>query len=146
MSNRNDLNLSLASSTFALLKSQFDGVLERTIENMQTKGADEATINIKLRVELDKGVRSTPDGYVDVTIPTFTHEINSVMQVRDRACGKFIGDYQLVFDEEESKYVIREIDDGQMKMFDAPQDDDTEEDDMESEESDYEYDSPEQEG
>lgn len=114
----NDMNLSLNSDTFSMLKEQFDGVLARTVGNMQMKGADDATITLKLQVSLSKENRHTEDGMIEATIPKFKHDISSVMQVKDKASGELVGDYQLVWDEDTQKYVMRKINDGQFDMFD----------------------------
>lgn len=115
---KNDINLSLNGDAFTILKEQFDKVLNRTIGNMQMKGAEDAVITLKLSVGLGKERRTTPDGVIDATIPKFKHDISSVMQVKDKVSGELVGDYELVWDEETQKYVMRRIDDGQTTMFD----------------------------
>lgn len=117
-----DMNLSLNGDTFAILKEQFDNVINRTVGNMQMKGADDATLTLKLSIALEKTSRNTPDGIRDVVIPKFKHDISSVMQVKDKVSGQLVGDYQLVFDEDEGQYVMRKINDGQMNIFDEPAD------------------------
>lgn len=114
----NDMNLSLSGDTFAILKEQFDSVLARTVGNMQMKGADDATITLKLSISLEKENRNTPEGSIEATIPKFKHDISSVMQVKDKVSGELVGDYQLVWDEDEQKYVMRKIDNGQTTLFD----------------------------
>ena len=44
MSKANEMILSLNEDTFSALKKDFDDVLNRTIGNMQMKGASDATI------------------------------------------------------------------------------------------------------
>ena len=116
--NRSDMNLSLSSDTFSMLKEQFDRILNNTIGNMQMRGAKDATITLKLMVSTEDAIRTTPAGAIDVIVPKFKHDISSVMQVKDKASGELVGDYQLVWDEDEEKYVMREIDNGQMDLFD----------------------------
>lgn len=115
---KNDMNLSLNSDTFSILKDQFDKVLNRTVGNMQMKGADDAVVTLKLSIGLDTESRSTPDGNKDFVIPTFKHDISSVMQVKDKVSGQLVGDYQLVWDEDEQRYVMRTIDNGQTSLYD----------------------------
>lgn len=112
-----DMNLSLDGQTFSMLKEQFDRVLNRTIGNMQMKGAEDATLTLKLSISLEKETRTTPDGVIDATIPKFKHDISSVMQVKDKVSGELVGDYQLVWDDEEQKYIMRKIDNGQTSLF-----------------------------
>lgn len=119
MCKKNDMNLSLNGDTFSIMKEQFDSVLARTVGNMQMKGADDATITLKLSISIEKENRSTPDGTIEATIPKFKHDISSVMQVKDKVSGELVGDYQLVWDDDEQKYVMRKIDNGQINMFDA---------------------------
>ena len=114
-----DLNLSLRGDTFSAMKSDFDDILGRTIGNMEMKGANVAVVTIKLDIELEKTGRNTPSGYADVVVPKFKHNISSVMQVKDKVSGQLSGDYQLVWDEETKKYVMREIDIGQESLFDG---------------------------
>lgn len=113
-----DMNLSLDGDTFSILKGQFDSVLARTIGNMQMKGADDATITLKLSIGLEKENRSTANGNIEATIPKFKHDISSVLQVKDKVSGELVGDYQLIWDEYEKKYVMRKIDNGQTTMLD----------------------------
>ena len=50
----NDLSLSLKSETFSALKEDFDSILARTIGNMEMKGAEEATVTLKLGISLER--------------------------------------------------------------------------------------------
>lgn len=82
------------------------------------KGAQDAVLTLKLAINIEKSTRNTPEGLTDVLVPKFKHDISFVMQVKDKASGELVGDYQLVWDEDDGKYVIRKIDDGQTSMFD----------------------------
>ena len=113
-----DMILSLNGDTFQTLKNDFDTILARTIGNMTMKGADEATITLKLSVSLEKSSVGTMNGVQDVTKPTFKHDISSVMQVKDKMTGQFKGEYGMIWDEDEERWVLRKIDNGQMNLFD----------------------------
>ena len=113
-----DMILSLNGDTFQTLKDDFDTILARTIGNMTMKGADEATITLKLSVSLEKSSVGTVSGIQDVTKPSFKHDISSVMQVKDKMTGQFKGEYGMIWDENEGCWVLRKIDNGQMDMFD----------------------------
>ena len=113
-----DMILSLNGDTFQTLKNDFDTILARTIGNMTMKGADEATITLKLSISLEKSSIDTTNGAQDVTKPTFKHDISSVMQVKDKMTGQFNGEYGMVWDDEEERWVLRKIDNGQMNLFD----------------------------
>ena len=114
----NDLNISLDKNTFPVMIDQFNRVLADVFGNMQMMRVDDATITLKLDISVEKSARSTPNGVVDMLIPRFKHAISSVMQVKDKVSGELVGDYQLVWDEEEEKFVMRKIDNGQTSIFD----------------------------
>lgn len=114
----NDMSLSLKSETFSALKEDFDSILARTIGNMEMKGAEEATVTLKLGISLEKGSVNGPAGIRDIVKPSFKHDISSVMQVKDKKSGALTGDYEMVWDADEGKYVMRRIDNGQTSMFD----------------------------
>lgn len=111
----NDMNLSLNGDTFSILKEQYDSVLNRTLGNMEMKGAEEATITVKVGIKLE---RTSVSGR-NIVRPTFKHDISSVMQVKDKVSGELVGDYQLVWDDDEQQYVMRKIDNGQTSLFDS---------------------------
>ncbi len=116
---KKDMILSLNGDTFETMKNDFDTILARTIGNMTMKGADDATITLKLSVSLEKSSIGSADGVLrDVTKPTFKHDISSVMQVKDKMTGQFKGEYGMIWDEEEERWVLRKIDNGQMNLFD----------------------------
>ena len=114
----NGLELSLKGDAFLLLKNDFDVVLERTVNNMKAKGSDEATITLKLNILLEKGTNYTDSDESEVDKPTFTFDISSVMQVKDKKSGVLGGDYYLELDNQSKKYVMRRIGDKQKSMFD----------------------------
>ena len=118
MCTKNDLQLSLNGDTFQAMKTDFDSILAKTIGNMEMKGANEATITIKLGVTLEKVNNGSYDEVKEVTKPSFKHDISSVMQVKDKKTGSLSGDYELVWDEEEKKYVMRRLGGEQMSLFD----------------------------
>jgi len=166
--NTKEMDLSLNGETFADYKEDWYAIVNKTVGNMQMKGARDAVVTAKLMIHLETENRHTPDGVTEMVIPQFKHDITSVMQVKDKLSGQMTGDYQLVWDDAEQCYVMRPIDDGQMSFDDTPEyydaeysvaedDEDTPKDsDMleqadrvslnaheEEEEDDYQYDSPE---
>lgn len=115
----NAMELSLKGDTFTALKEDFDAILARTLKNMESKGADEATITLKLGISLEKTTDFSGEEAEEVTKPSFKHDIGSVMQVKDKKSGALTGDYQLVWDEDEGKFVMKRIGDNQMTLFDV---------------------------
>jgi len=123
MSRYYDMPLTMESDVFASFKEHFDDMLARTVGNMQMKGAEEATITVKFGISLAKEQTrdyraNGHDLMRDVIRPTIKHDITSVMQVKDKSSGKFAGNYELVWDKEEGRYIARKVDDGQISVFD----------------------------
>ena len=112
------MNLSLEGEAFAPLKKDFDNIIERTIGNMQMKATEEAVITVKLSVSLEKSTVSTADGVREIIKPMFKHDVSSVMQLKDKATGQSNGKCKLEWDEDEGRYVLKDIDDDQISMFD----------------------------
>lgn len=115
---KNAMELSLNGDTFAALKEDFDSILAQTLGNMESKGADEAVITLKLGVSLEKQSFVRNEEPEELTKPSFKHDISSVMQVKNKKSGSLSGDYELVWDEDEQKYVMRKITNGQLTLFD----------------------------
>lgn len=115
---KNDLILSLNEDTFANLKKDFDTILNRTIGNMEMRGASDAVITMKLTVSLDKRSMDMGDGIQEFKKPSFKHEVSSVMQIKDKATGQLGGDYAMVWDEKEERFVLRQFTGGQTSIFD----------------------------
>lgn len=118
MCEKNDLQLSLSGDTFQALKADFDSILARTLGNMTMKGASEATLTLKLSIELKNVNVGSYDDLKEITKPTFKHDISSVMQVKDKKTGSLMGEHQLVWDPDTEKYVLRNLGTEQMSMFD----------------------------
>lgn len=119
---RNTMQLSLDSDTFAGMKEDFDTILEKTIENMESKSAYEATITLKLGISLmktSKPVVDADEAIKEVTLPTFKHDISTVMQVKAKKSGMLDEECELVWDEDEQKYVLVRIKDNQLSLFEA---------------------------
>lgn len=115
---KQDLVLSLNEETFSTLKKDFDTILNRTLGNMEMKGATDAVITLKLTVGLDERSFSVGEGIQKYKKPTFKHEINSVMQIKDKMTGQLSGEYAMVWDEDEKRFVLRHFDGNQTSMFD----------------------------
>ena len=115
---KNDLILSLNEDTFNTLKHDFDTILNRTIGNMEMRGASDAVITMKLTISLDKRSVDMGDGIQEFKKPTFKHEVNSVMQIKDKATGQLGGEYAMVWDDKEQRFVLRQFTGGQTSIFD----------------------------
>ncbi len=109
-----ELELSLNGNAFAVLKADFDNVLQKTLTNMQQKGSEAAEVKISLKISFDKEVMSgiqinNLDGQKEVVIPRFDHKVASVLQIKDEVSGSLGGEYALVYDNVRKDYVMREI-------------------------------------
>lgn len=114
----NEMILSLNEDTFSALKKDFDDVLNRTIGNMQMKGASDATITLKLDIAITKGIVNIDGVNRDYNKPSFKHQVNSVLQIKDKATGQLAGEMVLEWDDDAEKFVLRRVDDGQTSIFD----------------------------
>lgn len=120
---QNDLPMSLKSDTFNALCSDFDDVLRSTLRGMVETDQDTAEINVKVKISLTES--SAPDFSVaggqqtrEITKPKFDHTVSAVIQRKEKKTGTLAGEYELVFDSESGRYVMRPIDNGQMTLFD----------------------------
>ena len=127
MCQKNDLPLSLKSDTFNALCSDFDQVLRSTLNGMEETEQDVAEVNVKVKITLKED--SAPDYTVaggrqtrSITKPKFDHTVSAVIQKKEKKTGTLSGNYELVWDREICKYVMRPIDDGQMDLFDKDDD------------------------
>ena len=106
------------NEVFENMMKNLDLMIERTIGNMTMRDAEEATITLKICVSLDKkNIPADGGGFRQVTQPSFKHDLSSVMQVKDKMSGTYKGNIELIFDEN-GKPIVRDIDDGQMKIWD----------------------------
>lgn len=116
--------MSLNGDTFNALKCDFDQMLRKLLSGIEKFECEEATLNIKVGVKLEKDQARDFEVHEyeamrDIVKPTFKHEISSAMQVKDKKTGSLSGNYELVWDRDSGQYVMRNIDDGQVTLFDT---------------------------
>lgn len=114
--------LSLNGDAFNALKSDFDQILRQLLTEMDEWDSEDADITIKVHVkrEKDRARDMLANGYDaerDIIKPTFKHEVSSVMQAKNKKGGTLGGNYELVWDRDAHQYIMREIENGQMSMF-----------------------------
>lgn len=108
-------NLHIEDDTFLALRTDFDRVLQKLIKNMIEKDSSEGKITITVDVSLEKDSVTNTDPNIKgasrvITLPTFTHKVGSVLNIKDEAKGKVKFDgMELVFDEEIGEYVLRPV-------------------------------------
>lgn len=115
--------LSLNGDTFNAFKQDFDQMLRELLTQMEEWESEEAVINMKMVVGLAKDEErdfeaNGYDAMKDITKPTFKHEISTVMQIKNKKSGNLGGSMKLVWDKELHQYVMQEIDNGQVTLFD----------------------------
>ena len=119
-----EMKLNLDGDTFAALKLDFANMLQGMLHKMQNHGGKDATITIKLGIELLPSVKEVHGGPIEsISVPRFRHEIKSAMQFQNSTKGKLDGNFELIFDAERGEhgeYIMREIKDeqGQISMDD----------------------------
>ena len=123
MCNSKKYPLSMNGDTFNAFKSDFDQMLRQLLTEMEKRESEEATISIKMVVNLAKDQErdfeaNGYDAMKDIVKPSFKHEISTVMQVKNKKSGSLGGNMKLVWDRELCQYVMQEIDNGQTSIFD----------------------------
>ncbi len=127
--NKKKYTLTLDSDAFNSLKSDFNQILRSTLNNMIQKEGEKAEVKISLKITLTQS--TAPDleehryeAEREVIVPKFEHKVTSVMQYKDEKSGITGGaEYELVWDKDAMAYVMRPIKDGQLSLFDEPEDD-----------------------
>lgn len=110
--------LSLSGDTFEGLKGDFDQILHNTLTNMESKNADTAELSIKLKISTKKESDARTGKPRTLTIPSFEHSVQSVLQIKNKKGGSMGGNYELVLDENTGEFVMKFISDGQTSLFD----------------------------
>lgn len=115
------MEMSIKSDAFLKFRQNFDKLLFETITKMQQKGSSDASLTIKLDIELEKTFAPVEDlsgdqSFRDVYIPHFAHKITSAMQIKSEVKGKYDEECELVYDEGTGKYLLVPI--GQMTLGD----------------------------
>ena len=127
--NRIDHGLTLDSKVFNALKTAFNETLRRTLMNMEKYGSTDATINLKLEIEIAESyVKDTSrpqyEAEREITVPTFNHKITSAIPVKDEIKGKTGGfGFELIYDRDtRDYYMISTKDANQTSLFDEDPD------------------------
>jgi hypothetical protein len=89
---------------------------------MENKESEQAELTVKLKISLMKEQAPNFDSLIpgaqrEVIKPKFDHKVSSVMQIKDEKTGTLSGNYELVWDGELGQYVMREIKDPQLSIF-----------------------------
>ena len=104
-------NIGIADDVFMGMRADADIVMQRLIKSMIERGGADGKLTITIGVELREQKIETENGDArSVVVPNFAHDISSVFQIKDKANGKTnIEEAELVWDEDEKRYVMRPI-------------------------------------
>lgn len=114
--------LSLDSEAFNGYKQDFNLILKDTIETMQKKGVDKATLTAKFEINLIPGINRHATGpggeALYFTAPVIKHKVTANMKLQSEAAGTLGGtDWALVWDEEADDFIMVPVTE-QASMFD----------------------------
>ena len=115
------ITLSMRSEAFNDFKFDFDRLLNTTLNTMQEKGVDVATITAKFEISLEQGIDESSSGELarPITIPMFKHKITANMKLQSELSGTLGGmDFELVWDRASSTFAMVPVKSAQASMFD----------------------------
>lgn len=110
--------ISIDGELLASLRTDIDTMIGRTLKTMAMTRNGEATVTCKIKITLDEEVIPVQDGVRNAVRPTFEHDVQSVVQTKDKTSGTMSGDYELVYDTESDQWVVKSTRQ-QMSMFDT---------------------------
>lgn len=97
------MDVSITSDAFEKLRADFNKMMIDTLNKMREKGSTDASLTIKLNIELEKTfepitTKSGTEIMRDVYIPQFAHKITSAIQMKAQLVGKYDEECELVWD------------------------------------------------
>ena len=121
-----EMNLSLNGETFAELKEDINNYLQITLAKMDEKNSLEAEITVKITISLEQTQlpilnADGKDSHRDAKLPTFKHKVSSLMKTKLETSGgmRLGGEYELIYDDERSEYIMRKLVDPQTSLYDT---------------------------
>lgn len=120
----NAVELSLESEAFNAFKADFKQLLNSTLNTMQQKDVENASITAKFEISLQTGGNPNlraPDSEDEreIIMPMFKHKITAAMQLKAEKSG-FLGgpDFELVWDRNSGTFAMIPIGSDQTSIFD----------------------------
>lgn len=112
-------DVTIYSEVFCKLRDNFNKMIEDTLTKMEQKGSSDASLTIKLDIEIEKTFEPVemPDGSKknrDVYIPHFTHKVASAMSIKSEVKGSFDEECELIWDPASQRHLLVPI--GQMTL------------------------------
>lgn len=113
------MDVSINSEAFKKLRDDFDKMMADTLTKMRQKDSSDASITIKLDIEIEKTFEpiELPDGTEtmrDVFIPYFSHKVSSAMSIKSEVKGKYDEECELIFDPVSNHHMLVPI--GKMSL------------------------------
>lgn len=117
--------LTIESETFANLRSNINGQLQKLLHSMMEKDQLEGKITVSIDVNLSCEYIPNYDPNIDgetrrVLHPSFAYKTTRQITMKDDVSGKYNSDMELVYDEDTKQYVEKFVSDTtQRTIFDA---------------------------
>lgn len=117
--------LTIESDTFADLRSNINGQMQKLLRNMMEKDQSEGKITITIDVTLNSEYIPNYDPKIEgetrrVLHPSFAYKTAKQITIKDDVTGKYNSDMEVVWDEDLKQYVEKFVcDTTQRTIFDA---------------------------
>jgi hypothetical protein len=113
------VDVTIYSEAFSKLREDFNKMIEATLTKMRQKDSSDASLTLKLDIELEKTFEpiELPDGTQttrDVFMPIFSHKVSSAISIKSEVKGKFDEECELIFDAATQRHILVPI--GQMPL------------------------------
>lgn len=109
--------ISMESEAMEALRADMNAIINKTIKTMQMGKNGEATVSVKIKIGLEERTICHNDGTRQAIVPTFEHDVQSVVQTKDKKSGSMSGERELVYDPENDTWYMRDIR-AQISIFD----------------------------
>lgn len=122
MYNGKESGVSIDSEEFTQMKENFNSILKNLLIKMEQRGEEAGEITLKLKVELrtievEDLENLTNADTRDATVPFFKHDIQSVLQEKEKLGGETQGGCEIFWDHTEKRYVLTPIPDAQTSLY-----------------------------
>lgn len=114
---KDSYNLTLDGEAMFELKHDFDNMLARTLDTMQQKNVNSASVTLRLEIDFPAGEIKDEAVFL---FPMFKHKVSASMQLKSEKSGYFGGNnFKLVWDRVLKKWKMVRIDTEQMELDDS---------------------------
>jgi hypothetical protein len=115
-------DIDIKSDTFNSLTFDWNKAMQMLLHDMESYESEEADLVAKVKVKLNRDTAPDNDFTAyeakrNVTVPKFEHTVTSTIKVKDERKGFLSGNYELIWDAGEHKYIMVEQSDGQTTFY-----------------------------